>query len=35
MCNRLCLALHGRQRAFVLQHSGTMTCGAQQLVITV
>ncbi len=27
--------LHGRNGAFVLQHSGTMTRGAQQLTITV
>jgi hypothetical protein len=27
--------LHGRQGSFVLQHSGTMTRGAQQLVISV
>src|SRR5687768_6654748 len=27
--------LHGRSGAFVLQHSGTMTRGAQQLTITV
>ena len=28
-------ALHGRQGGFVLQHSGTMTRGVQQLTITV
>jgi Protein of unknown function (DUF3224) len=27
--------LHGRQGSFVLQHSGTMTRGVQQLTITV
>jgi hypothetical protein len=27
--------LHGRRGSFVLQHSGTMTRGAQQLTITV
>ncbi|HJR63075.1 MAG TPA: DUF3224 domain-containing protein [Gemmatimonadaceae bacterium] len=35
MCNRLCLALHRKQRTLVLQHSGTMTRGVQQAVITV
>jgi hypothetical protein len=28
-------ALHGRRGTFILQHSGTMTRGAQQLTITV
>ena len=32
---RITGTLHGKQGSFVLQHSGTMTRGAQQLVITV